>query len=307
MTFRVKKTANFCQISNAVLRDTRLSYCARGILAMVMTHSDSWNTSTKWLRDNTKSEGKTAIANAIRELKECGYLVITPHSKAGRLCGYVWTWSDAPQTQEDEQDVRKEGSCSEDALRAASKEHHSSEDHTEEYVSDDYASEPDPEDLLPKEQQLPIEAIPTSARPPSAPLVAASTKPKAPRPRDLIGEAMLEVCWGITDYTKATKHQWSFVSRAIKELKAVQPDLNPRMIREFASKKRKEWEGLPFSPGAITKHWQPVSSSAQASQEPDPFDNKPTVTRGEINAKFGYGAESVKWLNRLHAAGRLVK
>lgn len=154
--------------------------------------------------------------------------------------------------------------------------------------SDDYASEPDPEDLLTKEQLLPIEAIPpsptpNSARPPSAPLAAASAKPKAQRPRDLVGEAMLEVCWGITDYTKATSHQWSFVSRAIKELKAVQPDLNPRMIREFASKKRREWEGLPFSPGAITKHWQPISSSATGSgsgQSLEQVENEIRACRG---------------------------
>lgn len=307
MTFRVKKTANFCQISNAVLRDTRLSYCARGILAMVMTHSDSWNTSTKWLRDNTKSEGKTAIANAIRELKECGYLVITPHSKAGRLCGYVWTWSDAPQTQEDEQDVRKEDSCSEDALRAASKEHHSSEDHTEEYVSDDYASEPDPEDLLPKEQQHPIEAIPpsptpNSARPPSAPLAKPTPKP---RPKNMLLETMLELT-GV-DPSKATDEQFSFANKFLSQIKKVDPGVTPVDLRLFAAQKRQEWDGLPFTPRAFAKHWGTGPVRAPQSSEPDPFDNKPAVTRGEINAKFGYGAESVKWLNRLHAAGRLVK
>lgn len=305
MTFRVKKTANFCQISNAVLRDTRLSYCARGILAMVMTHSDSWNTSTRWLRDNTKSEGKTAIANAIRELKECGYLVITPHSKAGRLCGYVWTWSDAPQTQEDEQYARKEGSCTEDPLSAASKEHHSSEDHAEEYVSDDYASEPDPEDLLPKEQQLPIEAIPpsptpNSARPPSAPI----SKPvQKPRQKNVLLETMLELT-GV-DPSKATEEQFSFANKFLSQIKKVDPGVTPVDLRLFAAKKRQEWDGASFTPRAFAKHWQASSAPAQSLPGEDPFPGMTTVTVADIIAKFGNGALAMKWRSAMERAGRM--
>jgi len=116
---------------------------------------------------------------------------------------------------------------------------------------------------------------------------------------------MLEVCWGISDYTKATKEQWSLAVKAINGIKEVQPDLSPEMIRQFAAQKRREWDGASFSPGAFLKHWRPVSSAAAGIPEEDPFPGKITVTMADIITKFGNGALGMKWRSAMERAGRL--
>jgi len=151
-------------------------------------------------------------------------------------------------------------------------------------------------------EAIPLSPTPNSAHPPSTPLAKPTPKP---RPRNLLGEAMLEVCWGISDYTKATKEQWSLAVKAINGIKEVQPDLSPEMIRQFAAQKRREWDGASFSPGAFLKHWRPVSSAASGIPEEDPFPGKITVTLADVAAKFGNGQVCSMWVNRLRASGRM--
>jgi hypothetical protein len=298
VTFRVKKTANFCQISNAALRDTRLSYCARGILAMVMTHSDEWKTSTNWLRENTQSEGKVAIGNAIKELKAAGYLKITPLYTDGRFNGHVWNWSDAPQ-QDDGQNsrnrhFRNEESRNKECIPGYQAQEHQEE---EEHVVDAVASPHPPQELRSLKAD-PHSPTPNSAAPPSP-----CPPPKKPRPRDPIMDAIVTACGG--DPIHQTASQWGMAAKAKKEILEVDPNVTPTAIIQFGTRKRREWKVASCTPIALTKHWESQQAGSPAASEDDPFEGKAVVTYQEVQDRFGEGPEAVRVCSMLESQGRL--
>ena len=70
----------FALIPNATLRDPRLSYAARGILAELLTRPDGWDETMENIYDRRRrergagAEGRRAIAAAWSELESAGYL-----------------------------------------------------------------------------------------------------------------------------------------------------------------------------------------------------------------------------------------
>lgn len=61
-------------IPNAWLRDPRLSYKARGLLAVLLSHADGFEISIAALADGTVKEGREAIMSGLKELRGAGYL-----------------------------------------------------------------------------------------------------------------------------------------------------------------------------------------------------------------------------------------
>lgn len=91
---RALPTDHFTIIDNGWLRDKRLTFKARGVLAYLMTHAIGWETSVAQLAE-AGVEGRDAIQTAINELERLGYLVREQRTgEDGRFAGVDYTITD---------------------------------------------------------------------------------------------------------------------------------------------------------------------------------------------------------------------
>ncbi|MEZ0109289.1 hypothetical protein ABH920_003299 [Catenulispora sp. EB89] len=77
----------FTTLGNEVLRDSRLSFCARGILAYLLSQPDGKRDDIRTLSERTP-EGRERVASAMRELEKLGYLTRT---KKRTPDGHIYT------------------------------------------------------------------------------------------------------------------------------------------------------------------------------------------------------------------------
>lgn len=64
---------HFSIVPNALARDRRLSFRARGVMISICSHEDGYHVNATTLAEDGR-EGRDAIRNAMNELVECGYL-----------------------------------------------------------------------------------------------------------------------------------------------------------------------------------------------------------------------------------------
>lgn len=84
----------FTQLPNAWVRDKRLSYKARGLLAELMSHSPGFEVSRERLSRNGQ-DGDRAIRTAIQELEDAGYLERSQsRHEDGRMGPAIWITKD---------------------------------------------------------------------------------------------------------------------------------------------------------------------------------------------------------------------
>lgn len=88
----------YAQIANSCLRDRRLSFKARGILAMVLSNVGEWEATARWIEDQSQADGAHAVQSALNELTELGYRVVSQErDNHGRL-RTVASWKHVPDT-----------------------------------------------------------------------------------------------------------------------------------------------------------------------------------------------------------------
>ncbi|MBM5802403.1 MAG: hypothetical protein FJ077_16670 [Cyanobacteria bacterium K_DeepCast_35m_m2_023] len=67
-------TTNFTVVPNAILKDSRLSFRAKGLLVYILSKPDYWRTTTAHLA-SVGCDGKQAVQTTLRELEANGYVV----------------------------------------------------------------------------------------------------------------------------------------------------------------------------------------------------------------------------------------
>ncbi len=93
-----RKQRNFTQIDNDVLRDRRLSYKARGILAFALSHDDGYEATETWLVSASDKDGREAVRSALRELESLGYRRKRKFQKPNGQWDTEVDWFEEPRT-----------------------------------------------------------------------------------------------------------------------------------------------------------------------------------------------------------------
>ena len=109
--FRVNKTKDYTVISNYHLKDKHLSLKAKGLLSLMLALPDNWDYSIQGLVNICK-ENETSVDNALKELKENGYLVIikkTPKETASGRYEYIYNIYETPIQEGKKQGVENLG------------------------------------------------------------------------------------------------------------------------------------------------------------------------------------------------------
>ena len=98
MIFKIHQTESYTVMSNAHLRDTRLSLKAKGLMSVMLSLPPKWDYSIAGLVA-ISAEGQTAVESALKELKDCGYLVVeklTPDKTATGRYEYEYNIYETP-------------------------------------------------------------------------------------------------------------------------------------------------------------------------------------------------------------------
>lgn len=91
--------SNYTQIPNTLIRDNNLSYKARGILILLLSHKDGWTSYMETLcSDFSNPDGRTSIESGIKELEKFGYFdrKIFRNKESKQIVGSFIAYTDTP-------------------------------------------------------------------------------------------------------------------------------------------------------------------------------------------------------------------
>ncbi len=93
--FRINKTSNYTVMANFHFKEKQMSLKSKGLLSLMLSLPENWNFSITGLVTLCK-ENKTAIASALNELKEYGYLKITKQKNELGVFEYIYDIYEKP-------------------------------------------------------------------------------------------------------------------------------------------------------------------------------------------------------------------
>jgi hypothetical protein len=92
---------SFTIVLNDALRDKRLSYKAKGILAACLSHTNSFRFTRAWIIEHG-TDGRDAVLSGLSELRSLGYLLnVKSRNPAGQIVGEHYSVTDRPDLIEE--------------------------------------------------------------------------------------------------------------------------------------------------------------------------------------------------------------
>jgi hypothetical protein len=95
-TIRVQHSKDYTVIANAAIRDSRLSFKARGLHHLLLSYPDGWKVNTEHLSTQSEMDGETAVKTGLQELEKLGYLTREQVREKGKIVGYESTIREIP-------------------------------------------------------------------------------------------------------------------------------------------------------------------------------------------------------------------
>ena len=86
---KTKKEKNFTVLDNTFIKDTRLSWKAKGLMTYLLSLPDDWTIHLSEIEQHA-TDGKSALRSAINELKEFGYLKAEQKRENNRFAEMVY-------------------------------------------------------------------------------------------------------------------------------------------------------------------------------------------------------------------------
>ena len=86
---KTKKEKNFTVLDNTFIKDTRLSWKAKGLMTYLLSLPDDWTIHLSEVEKHA-TDGKSALRSAINELKELGYLKAEQKRENNRFAEMVY-------------------------------------------------------------------------------------------------------------------------------------------------------------------------------------------------------------------------
>ena len=92
---RAKRETNFTMMSNVGLRDKRLSFKSKGLLAYMLSLPDDWVFYEEEITKHS-TDGKQSVRTGLKELQQFGYLIKNQSREKGKFAKVDWLLYDEP-------------------------------------------------------------------------------------------------------------------------------------------------------------------------------------------------------------------
>ena len=93
---RVVKNKNYTVMCNAHLKNKELSFKAKGLMSVCLSLPDDWNYTIAGLQ-SLATDGRISVENALKELKQFGFLTISKERTEKGLFKTIYTFYENPQ------------------------------------------------------------------------------------------------------------------------------------------------------------------------------------------------------------------